>query len=115
VIASTSNFCMDGEGFAFKIGIDPEYARFSPGFLVEYGFLEFADRHPMPFTRVESGAQAGSYMEELWPGRVPMVSGHLVRGMLPACMFVARERLQSVREAATRVRPWSHWARGRWA
>jgi len=84
VIASTANFCIGDAGFAFKIGMDPAYAKYSPGYLVEYGFLEASENNDFPLREIESGAQAGSHIEALWPGRVPIVSGHFVAGALPS-------------------------------
>jgi hypothetical protein len=82
VIASTANFHVNGQGFAFKTGMDPEFAKFSPGFLVELGFLEAAEKDQFPFFQIESGSQAGSYIEALWPERTAMTSGHFVCGSL---------------------------------
>lgn len=83
IIASTVNFCIGDVGFAFKTGMDPTYARYAPGYLVEYGFLEAFEEHQFSLREMESGSQAGSFIEELWPGRVPMVSGHFAIGALP--------------------------------
>ncbi len=103
VIASTSNFNINGVGFAFKIGIDPTYARFAPGYLVEYAFLQSsmqAEHHPH---EMESGSQAGSYIEELWPERIPMVSGHLAAGKFPATYETIKLRIKSARRSARRL------------
>jgi CelD/BcsL family acetyltransferase involved in cellulose biosynthesis len=100
VIASSSNFDIKGVGFAFKIGIDPGYARFSPGYLLEYAFLQSFPRTQHHLHEMESGAQAGSYIEKLWPERISMVSGHLVTGGLPAMWETIKLRVKRVRRPA---------------
>jgi hypothetical protein len=100
VIASTSNFTLNGLGFAFKIGTDPTYARFGPGYLVEYAFLESAMRACPHLREMESGSQAGSFIEELWPERIAMVSGYLVAGKLPATYEMIKQRVKSARRSA---------------
>jgi hypothetical protein len=68
-IASTSNFVSGGAGFAFKIGWDPAFKAFSPGLLNE---LEFIRRAGAAFPDIEyfdSGADAGSFINRLWPSR----------------------------------------------
>lgn len=80
VIASTANFRLGEHGFAFKIGNDPAYAKFSPGVLVEYAFLKETPLAALPLEELESGAMAGSYIDELWPERIPVSAGHLVIG-----------------------------------
>lgn len=92
VIASSSNFQINGVGFAFKIGIDPAYSKFGPGFLLEYIFLQSALRPLHHLHEMESGAQPGSYIEKLWPERIPMVSGRLVAGGLPTLWELIRQR-----------------------
>jgi CelD/BcsL family acetyltransferase involved in cellulose biosynthesis len=96
VIASTSNFSVNGHGFAFKTGNDPTYRHLCPGFLVEYAFLEQSAESGAPagLREIESGSEEGSFMEELWPKRVPIVSGHLFAGKLPTIYARVRERLK---------------------
>ncbi len=88
VIASTTNFVIGTHGFAFKTGHDPEFGRYSPGLLVEYETLRHLDAWPAGVTDIESGAQAGSFIDDFWPARVPIVTGALVSGRM-ACAFTA--------------------------
>ena len=97
VIASTANFYLGDLGFAFKVGMNPAYAKFSPGYLLEYGFLEACENVDFPFREIESGAQADSFIEALWPGRVNMVSGHFVSGALPSLYTASKEALKRTR------------------
>jgi hypothetical protein len=72
VVASTSNFTSGRAGFAFKLGWDPDYAKYSPGVLSE---LELVRHAPELFSSLEyldSGASEGSFMDELWSGRMPL-------------------------------------------
>jgi CelD/BcsL family acetyltransferase involved in cellulose biosynthesis len=104
VIASTTNFLCGGDAFAFKIGYDPEYARFSPGLLVEYGLLEAVERGELEFGHFDSGTQAGSYLEELWAGRTEMISGHLVAGWDVRLMFTVRDWIGRAAASVQRAR-----------
>jgi len=101
-IASTSNFSINGSGFAFKVGNDPNYAKFSPGYLVEYASLQSFMKGCPDVREMESGSQAGSYIEVLWPERIPMVSGHLVWGALPAAYATIKQRVKSARWSIAR-------------
>jgi hypothetical protein len=96
VIASTTNFRLNRYGFAFKTGYDCTYRHLCPGFLVEYAFLEAAvdGGAPAGLREIESGAEAGSFLEELWPKRIPIVSGHLFAGKLPTLYARVRHRLK---------------------
>ncbi len=102
VIASTSNFNVNGYGFAFKVGNDPTYAKFSPGFLVEYAFLQSSAQACPDLHELESGSMPGSYIEVLWPERVPMVGGHLVDGKLPAAYATFKQHIKGARRAFAR-------------
>ena len=43
-----------------------------------------------PFFQIESGSQAGSYIESLWPERTAMTSGHFVCGGLAQAYMRAK-------------------------
>lgn len=68
-VALTCNLASAGAGFAFKVGWDPDFAKLSPGTLCELAFLREAARVVPDLHEVDSGAVAGSYMDELWPDR----------------------------------------------
>jgi len=103
VIASTVNFYFRDRGFGFKIGWDPAYRKFAPGFLVEFGLLEICAEGRLPARCLESGADEGSYLEALWPSRVTMVHGSFVSG-IPASV---------VMRATNTVRRWAKTLRAR--
>jgi hypothetical protein len=96
VIASTSNFRVNERGFAFKTGFDRTYATHCPGILAEYTFLESGAASSMRLDEIESGSWAGSFMEGLWPDRVPIVSGHFFAGKMPSVYGSVRDRLRAM-------------------
>ncbi len=98
-IASLANFRVNGCGFAFKIGYDPAYAKVSPGFLVVYAFLESSGNAGLCLQEFDSGSKPGSFIESLWPDRVPMVSGHLVAGTLPTACVSLKHFIKKIRRA----------------
>jgi hypothetical protein len=102
VIASTTNFRVNGHGFAFKTGTDPAYRKVCPGLLVEYAFLEHITQAQAArgLREIESGSEAGSFMEGLWPKRIPIVSGHMFAGTLPTFYAGVRQRLKRAGAAA---------------
>jgi hypothetical protein len=73
VIASTCNFRSGGAGFAFKLGWDPAWRRCGPGWLNEAALVEAAPTCCADMAYLDSGAPAGCFIEELWPGRREVV------------------------------------------
>lgn len=68
-VAATSNLISGQAGFAFKVGWDPAFAKFSPGMLCEAEFLRAAGHACPEVTQFDSGSSPGSYMEGIWPAR----------------------------------------------
>ncbi len=75
VIASTSNFISGGAGFAFKIGWRPEYAKMSPGVLNEVECIRNAPEWLNKLSCIDSGAEEGSFIDQLWVRRTVLTSG----------------------------------------
>jgi len=73
-IASTSNFVSGGEGFAFKIGWDIAYRQYGVGILNEVEFIRHAHDSCPDLTQIDSGSEANSFIENIWPGRRPVGS-----------------------------------------
>jgi CelD/BcsL family acetyltransferase involved in cellulose biosynthesis len=73
VIASTCNLRSGGDGFAFKVCFDPRYSKYSPG------------------------SEPGSFIEELWPDRVPLHSGSIAFGRLSRAAARAAKALSLAR------------------
>lgn len=93
VIASTSNFLAGGAGFAFKIGWDDAYRKYAPGLLSEYLLLREGGDFLRRLRFFDSGAEEGSYLEALWPGRRELSAGAF------ATSAAARTALAGVRVA----------------
>ncbi len=73
-ISSTSNLISGRGAFAFKIGWDPTYTKFSPGILNEIQFMERLNSlSDLEF--VDSCAEPNSYLNELWTGRREIIKG----------------------------------------
>ena len=75
-ISSTINFTSGGAGFAFKIGWDPLYAKYSPGILNEANWLECKDPAIYDLKFIDSGSSDdSSYLSHLWNQKRAMRSG----------------------------------------
>jgi hypothetical protein len=75
VIASTCNLVSGSAGFAFKIGWNPEYADISPGFLNEVAFVRDVNGPCRDLSYIDSGAEEGSFIEQLWSGHRTLMCG----------------------------------------
>ncbi len=75
VIASTVNLVSGGAGFAFKVGWDPGYAKMAPGLLNELEFIRNTPAECGRLAYIDSGAEEGSFIEQLWSGRRTLNSG----------------------------------------
>lgn len=75
-IASSVKLASGNHIFSFKIGWNPQYAKFSPGILNELRWLKPNSELPYPADLVDSGAaDTAMYMNEIWPQRRAMNSG----------------------------------------
>ncbi len=78
VISSACNLIYGNKAFAFKIGWDINYKKYSPGIINEIEFLQFADRKKLNFCQIESGAIEDSYLNRYWSGRWLLAEGVFV-------------------------------------
>ena len=78
VISSTSNLISGCAGFGFKIGWDEAFSKLGPGTLNEVEFMKYFPELLPNIKYVDSGAEDGSYIAELWPDHVSLVSGFYV-------------------------------------
>lgn len=75
-ISSTVNFVSGNAGFAFKIGWDPAYSKFSPGILNEVKWLECDDEFINGLQFIDSGSsEDAAYINSLWTDQRAMESG----------------------------------------
>jgi len=77
VIASTCNLMLGEHGFAFKVGYDDSWQKFSPGIVNEMEFLRHLRTLSMPIVEIDSGAGEMSFINSYWPDRKQLVSGVL--------------------------------------
>jgi hypothetical protein len=78
VISSTSNLISGSAGFAFKVGWDQTFSKFGPGILNEVEFMKYFPESLPNITYVDGGSEDGSYIENLWPDHVSLVSGFYI-------------------------------------
>ena len=62
--------------FNYKLGWDPEYAKFSPSMLNLLSLTEYLLDHCSDFEYVDSTTDEGSWIDMLWSGRRTLVSGY---------------------------------------
>lgn len=103
VIASTCNISSGITGFAFKLGWDPAYCRQSVGFLNEYLLVREAPAHLSHLRHMGSGAEPGSFLEQLWTdSRVLLTDAYCLNHLAYLYLWVYRSWLafkRRVREA----------------
>jgi hypothetical protein len=66
VISSTTNLISGDSGFAFKIGWDPAYAKWSPGILNEMMLLSCEKKEFRSLKQIDSCASSNSYINNIW-------------------------------------------------
>lgn len=99
VIASTCNLISGNSAFAFKIGWDPDFARYSPGMLIELGLLENVPKFFGHLDLIDSGSVEGSYLDALWLDKRRLVNGIFATtrtGKFICALAAARRRLRLV-------------------
>jgi SAM-dependent methyltransferase len=109
-IASTSNFVSGNAGFAFKLGWRPDLGKMAPGILNEVELLRrLAEGACDDLVFMDSGASEGSFMEELWKGRRPLVSTTIsstpLGGTAMALTAQARSIVRRLRPARAAAEP----------
>jgi hypothetical protein len=88
-IAYKCNFTASGGSFAFKIAYDDDYARFSPGVLLEVeNIRRMHDRIDVEW--MDSCADPDNFMiNRLWPGRLTIQSMVVATGRMPGDFVVS--------------------------
>ena len=77
VIGSSSNLISGDSVFAFKIGWDPEFAKVSPGTILESKLIQRAPELLEGIRFVDSCSSGDSYVGNIWPERMRVGSGLL--------------------------------------
>jgi CelD/BcsL family acetyltransferase involved in cellulose biosynthesis len=98
-IASTCNLLAGNMGFAFKIGWNPAYGRFSPGMLNELHLVEEAANLLTGLAEIDSGAAEGSFIDVLWVTRQPMATMLLPTTRVARILLASRHTLRLIRSA----------------
>lgn len=79
-IASSCNFRAGRELFAFKVGFNPLFSRFSPGIVNELKLLEHLATGASELVGIDSGAEEDSFIGAYWPGRKTLVNATISFG-----------------------------------
>lgn len=87
VIASTCNFISGNNGFAFKIGWDPEYWEYSPGIINEMELMRNASSQLASLEAIDSGATEDSFINSYWANRKILFNGTITFGAFAAIVF----------------------------
>lgn len=103
-IATTTNLISRGSGFAFKIGWHPDYAKMSPGVLNEVEFIYQAPALFRDMHCLDSGADEGSFIDQLWSGRRILASGVLGTTSIAKKVLSEVGRLRRVKRWAVSVK-----------
>lgn len=74
-IASTCNFIQNNYGFAYKLGRDMAYDQYRVGYINEYEAMKNFLNYIPNFQLMESGAEEGSWIEQLWPDTYKLMFG----------------------------------------
>ncbi len=74
-IASTCNFISGNAAFAYKLGWDPAYSKFSPSILNLISLTENIQNHCSQLEYFDSGSVEGSFIDKLWKDRRILVNG----------------------------------------
>jgi CelD/BcsL family acetyltransferase involved in cellulose biosynthesis len=105
-VSSTVNFRLGDAAFAFKIGWDPDYAKYGVGTLNEISFLEALCGGGWSLTSVDSGAEEGSYLASLWPDREAVGTGiYASNPVANVFLFCARGCRNLARAVRLRAKP----------
>lgn len=104
VVASTSNFLAGGDAVAFKLGWDPACSSAGPGLLVDDALRRHAASALQGVRLVDGCAEAGSYLERVWPNRIRVEDGYLAWGWPERSLLAAYARGRKIRDAL-RPRP----------
>jgi GNAT acetyltransferase-like protein len=101
IIASTCNFISGNSGFAFKIGWDPDYQKYSPGIVNEIEFLRHTDTSALPINSIDSGAPESSFINHYWSGRKTLSRGILAFGSKGSAIACIMQQLRLVKRRLT--------------
>lgn len=74
VISSACGMISGSQGFVFKIGWNPAFARFSPGLLNFLYLVEEAPTQCPQLKQIDSGSVEGGFIDTVWHSRQTMAT-----------------------------------------
>ncbi len=74
-ISSTANLISGKAGFGFKMGWDPQYAKYSPGIVNVIRMMESGRDVLGDLEYIDSSTTPESYVSKIWPERRSLVEG----------------------------------------
>jgi len=100
LIAGTCNFISGNKAFAFKIGWDIDYKKYSPGIVCVIEFLRHTDKKILNLYQFESGSTGNSFIDHYWHERWDIADGFFAfngHGVLIIRLLeTARQSIKSV-------------------
>lgn len=91
VIASTVNYISGSAFFAFKTARDETLDQYSLGVLNEISLIEKIPECLSSFHIFDSGAETGSYMDNIWKDKILLTSGYFTNNFLfRAYLFIRK-------------------------
>lgn len=103
VIASTNNLISGKAGFAFKVGWNPAFSKISPGILNEVEFVNNAAILFPELESIDSGAEEGSFIDELWEGRRLLISGIYSTSSMGKKVLSGIDSFRSIKRKLTEI------------
>jgi hypothetical protein len=103
VVASTSNLRSGTFASAFKLGWRPQFARCSPGMLVDHELARLAPTALPGLHWIDSCAEPGSHLERIWDDRISVCDGYLAWGRAERTALGAVAMTRRARGIANRL------------
>jgi CelD/BcsL family acetyltransferase involved in cellulose biosynthesis len=102
VVASSINLHGASTLFAFKIGWDPQFAKASPGMLLENLLLPLVCQDFPEVTCLDSCSRPGSFLEEIWPHRITIADAVIPTSRLGQTAIAAIESVRYLKNCLPR-------------
>ena len=103
VVVSTCNLMAGRSGFAFKIGWDEDFRKYSPGTLNEIHFLQRLRTLDLAIDTLDSGASPESYIDRFWPDRAVLATGFFVTDPYARAVVSGLKRLRQAKRLLARI------------
>ena len=97
-VSSTVHLISTDTSFAFKLGWDPQFARYKVGICQQVLTALNAQRDFGDVAFIDSCTEDDSFFEKLWPGRRQIASGIFVRRGLPERIVTGLKSVRQLRQ-----------------